>query len=469
MFTNMKKTILISILIISNYCNSYSQCTSIIDAGTNFSLAIKDDGSLWSWGANFFGQLGNGVNGIGSTFNVTIPTQVGSSTNWEQISAGSYHSLAIKNDGTLWGWGSNNSNSLGIGTGNQIIINTPTQIGSDNNWQKISAGEYNNLAIKNDGTLWAWGSNAFGEVGNGTVNVIVSSPIQIGSETDWLSVHAGYNYSLAIKNDGTLWVWGITSGQFGNNSPGSSVPIQFGSDNDWASIAGGVNFILGIKNNGTLYGWGSNDFGQLGNGTNTSNLLPQQIGSDNDWSKIYTGSFFAGYTVMAIKNNGTLWGWGNNGNGQVGVTIPSTVLSPRQITTGIWQSVSVGEAFTMGIQSDGSLLTWGWDGYGQLGNGSPTSNIRIPTLIDGICTLSIIDTDTEKLLIYPNPTKDVISVNSESIINKIEMYDINGRLVLIKSYNSPSIVIDIDMLQSGIYSLKILTSDKTIIKKVFKE
>lgn len=467
----MKKVILISLLVIFNYYNCFSQCTSTIDAGTNFSLAIKDDGSLWSWGANYNGQLGNGVNGFGSTFNVTIPTQVGASTDWEKISAGSYHSLAIKNDGTLWAWGSNNSNSLGIGTGNQIIINTPTQIGIDNNWQKISAGEYNNLAIKNDGTLWAWGSNAFGEVGNGTVNVIVSNPIQIGSDTDWQSIQTCYNFSLAIKNDGTLWAWGInSSGQFGNGTTtDSNVPIQIGTDNTWVSIAGGVGYGLGIKSNGKLYGWGSNDLGQLGNGTNIGNLLPVQIGIENDWSKIYAGNFFAAYTVMAIKNNGTLWGWGNNGNGQVGVTIPSTVLSPRQITTSIWQSVSVGEAFTMGIQSDGSLFTWGWDGYGQLGNGSPTSNIRTPTLVDDICSLSINYNDTEKFLIYPNPTNGGLTITSESTINKIEIYDINGRLVLIKYVNSRSIVIDIEILQSGIYSLKILTPDKTIIKKVVRE
>jgi alpha-tubulin suppressor-like RCC1 family protein len=162
-------------------------------------LSTKTDGTMWSWGRNGSGQLGLGNSGSGT--NRSSPVQIGALTTWLSVSAGRYHSLAIKTDGTMWSWGDNSNTGAGrLGLGDQERRSSPTQIGALTNWLKISAGRYHNLAIKTNSTLWSWGRNSYGEVGDGTTNSPVVSPIQVGSLTNWSSVAAGQRWSLAISS-----------------------------------------------------------------------------------------------------------------------------------------------------------------------------------------------------------------------------------------------------------------------------
>ena len=290
-------------------------------------LATKTDGTLWSWGRNNFGQLG-----LGSTTDYSSPKQVGSLTNWQTVygSQDNYDQfvLAIKTDGSLWSWGGNGSGQLGLG--NSTKYSSPKQVGSLTNCLKISAGQYHVLATKTDGTLWSWGDNTtYGALGLGN-RTNYSSPKQIGALTTWSTIAAGYAISAAIKSDGTLWTWG-RGASFGatghNNLTNYSSPVQVGSLTNWANISIGFFQMIAIKTDGTLWSWGANNLGQLGLGNTTYYSSPKQIGALTNWSSTSCGN----YHVLSIKTDGTLWSWGNNNYGQLGINNITQYSSPKQV------------------------------------------------------------------------------------------------------------------------------------------
>ena len=294
-----------------------------ISSGAYYSLGIKTDGTLWSWGVNNLGQLG-----LGNTTAYSSPKQVGSLTNWSTTESGSDGSnVAVKTDGTLWSWGFNNDGQLGLGDTTQR--SSPTQVGLLTNWLKISNGYSFVIALKTDGTLWSWGRNNAGQLGIGdTTNR--SSPVQVGSLTDWLTISAGfYSSSVAVKTDGTIWSWGRnTEGQLGlGNRTNYSSPKQIGSLTVWANTVCGRNHTLAFKTGGTLWSWGLNTSGQLGLGNRTNYSSPKQVGSLTDWLKGACGN----YCNVIIKTNGTLWSWGVNTNGQLGLGNTTSYSSPKQV------------------------------------------------------------------------------------------------------------------------------------------
>lgn len=185
--------------------------------GAEYVVALKNDGTLWSWGYNALGGLGNGTSA-----NQFLPTQVGTDNNWAKIAAGAYHTIAIKNDGTLWSWGGNFQGELGYDTGSSIAQNTPIQIGASIDWSKIIAGTFHTIAIKNDGSLWAWGGNARGQLGDGTT-VNKNTPIQIGNTTDWTNISGGGFHTLALTSNNFLYTCGANDYlQLGNESSNDS-------------------------------------------------------------------------------------------------------------------------------------------------------------------------------------------------------------------------------------------------------
>jgi len=360
--------------------------TAQIAGGTYHTVALKSDGTLWTWGQNNYGQLGNGNTGT----NINTPTQAGSATNWSSISVKGYYSTALKSDGTLWTWGRNNYGQLGNGnTGTNI--NTPTQVGSATNWSSVSAGSYHVTALKSDGTLWTWGRNIFGELGNGT-NIDTNTPTQVGSATNWSSVAVGAFHTVALKNDGTLWTWGQNNyGQLGNGTNiNTNTPTQVGSATNWSSVAAGTYYTIAIKSDGTLWTWGRNSDGQLGNGTTGGNInTPIQVGSATNWSSVSPSVSHA----VAIKSDGTLWSWGRNTYGQLGNETTAVFTStPTQVGSATnWSSVSTGFYHTTTVKSDNSVWTWGYNLYGQLGDGSNTQR-NTPTDIN--LSLSAVATTT---------------------------------------------------------------------------
>jgi alpha-tubulin suppressor-like RCC1 family protein len=198
----------------------------------------------------------------------------------------------MKTGGTLWAWGNNNQGQLGDGTTTDRSV--PTHIGIDSDWAKISAGGDHTVAIKTDETLWAWGNNSSGELGDGTTTDH-SVPTQIGIFPSWLSVSAGHDYTVAIMDNqttnGTLWAWGENS--FATLGDGTTTerdaPTQIGSGSAWAIVDAGSTSTMGIRINGTLWGWGYNALGELGDGTTTNHTAPTRIGTATSWIAIAAG------------------------------------------------------------------------------------------------------------------------------------------------------------------------------------
>lgn len=373
----MKK---ITIIFIVLFCSiSNAQCWQSISAGYQSTLAVKSDGTLWAWGDNDFGQLGTG-NFVARN----APTQVGTDTNWKEVSCGENHAVAIKTDGTLWAWGDNFFGQLGDG-GIVSMSNIPVQIGSDNDWQTISAGSFHTLALKNSGMLWAWGWNFTGQIGDGTTSDALS-PVQLAVGSAFKSIGTGAYFSHAIKTDGTLWGWGDNS--FGQMGDGTNTvplfPVQIGTDTNWKSIDGGDSFALAIKTNGTLWSWGANFEGNLGDGTLIDRSFPLQVGTDTNWKSVSTKF----YHVSALKTNGTLWFWGFNAYGQLGDGTAIQKTIPTQLgTSNNWKSSSAGVYHSIALDNDGTVLASGDDQFLQLGNGSGASTTSF--VIIGTCVSKV--------------------------------------------------------------------------------
>ena len=318
-----------------------------IGSGAYTCAGIKTDGTLWLWGANDQGQIGDNTTTARSS-----PVQtVAFGSNWKQVivRGGSITTFvaAIKNDGTLWCWGNNTSGQLGDNT--LTKRSSPVQtVAFGTNWKQVSAGGtdtyQNSAAIKTDGTLWCWGSNASGQIGDNTITSR-SSPVQtIAFGTNWKQAACGALYMAAVKNDGTLWCWGVNSnGCLGDNTTLSkSSPVQtvtFASN--WKQVSCGDNTVntYATKTDGTLWCWGSNNSGQLGDNTVTDKSSPvQTVAYGTNWKQVYAGGNGCG----AIKTDGTLWMWGLNNNGQIGDNTIANKSSPVQTINygNTWKSVS---------------------------------------------------------------------------------------------------------------------------------
>lgn len=430
----------------------YSQCWKIVEASYSYHcIGIQTDGTLWTWGYNGEGQLGDGT-----LTNKEVPTQIGAGTNWKTVSNNFSNSFGIKTNGTIWGWGNNSKGQLGIG--NLVNKLIPTQIATATNWEAVSVGQECVLAIKTNGTLWAWGDNTSGRLGDGSI-VDKLAPIQIGTDTNWVKVSAGI-FSFGIKSDGTLWSWG---GLNGTNANGSYFPIQVGTDT-WMDIRSTYLHAIGLKTNGTIWAWGRNTSGELGRGNNlnnATNYLATQIGTATNWKAISAGTNHS----MAIKTNGTLWSWGENVFGQYGNGSTISSFVPDQIgTLTNWRSITLGLAFSTGFKvANDRLWVWGQDNQDALGNGTNGDSL-IPVGI-GTCTtlgdenLIISNTDFK---IYPNPVK--VELNIDNFL-KLEIQEINISDVLCKvifKQNSNFSKIDIQNLEKGIYTLSILSTENRI-------
>jgi len=293
-----------------SFVNEYAK----VSAGERNTLFIKTNGTMWSCGRNV-GAIGNGSF---ADVSVTPPVQIGTGFTWTDVSCGYQYGLAVRQDGTLWAWGrTDNNGSLGDGT--TTASASPIQIGTDTNWSKVYAGELHSMAIKTNGTLWAWGTNAWGYLGDGT-QTSRNSPVQIGAGTDWASIALGDRHSLGIKTNGTLWAWGYNDqGQVGDGTSGNfrTSPVQIGTATNWKSVAAGYFHSIGLKTDGTLWSWGYGANSALGQGNTTSYLTPTQIGTATDWNILASSKGSTGHH-HAVKANGAIYGWGNNNNYNLG-------------------------------------------------------------------------------------------------------------------------------------------------------
>jgi alpha-tubulin suppressor-like RCC1 family protein len=301
---------------------------------------------------------------------------------WQVVAAGLYHSVVLKSDGSLWAWGDNSYGQLGDGTAEWWRA-APVRIGADNDWVSVAAGRHalggdHTVALKQDGTLWAWGANFVGQLGLGASFDMTNVPVRVGTERNWAAVAAGDGFTVALKTDGTLWGWGInlvTSSNLG------FLPRQISYDWDWRAVAVGGGHALALKKDGSLWAWGDNWVGQCGLGTDGPSGVTvvrewTRVGTDTDWTAVAAsgdGDWFDGTHSLALKADGSLWAWGHGARGELGLgpvqfdmTVPTRVGAETN-----WMGIAASCGRSLARQRDGTLWAWG----GELGDR--------PVLLDG--------------------------------------------------------------------------------------
>jgi len=342
----------------------------------------------YRWGLSDNGNQ-QGLLGQNNNIQYSSPVQIPGS--WTGVAG----RLAVKQDGTLWALGQDGQGQAGRNFGdggNDGMISSPTQVGTDSNWAtkstKIMGAPRVSLALKKDGTLWSWGSNTNGDLGlNNTTRY--SSPVQVGTDTDWDKVNVNkagtfQNVSHGIKTDGTLWVWGTSYyGQLGlGPSPTAySSPVQL--PGTWSMTSLGSDSVGGIKTDGTLWTWGNGDFGKTGhNNVGTTYSSPRQVGTNTNWSVYSAGTYVSG----GVKTDGTLWTWGQGSALGHNTAYPVGYSSPKQVGTDTtWVTVTISESVGSGLKSDGSLWVWGAGNFGAMGDNteiSRSSPIQVGTSTD---------------------------------------------------------------------------------------
>ena len=343
--------------------------------------------SLYSWGYNAGGELG-----VNNKTKYSSPVQVGTDTTWSKIGAGTEgSSAAIKNDGTLWTWGKSSYGALA--QNNQTQYSSPKQV--PGTWNEVAGQQQGMTAIKTDGTLWTWGQNSNGQLGQNEgdlFNTHMSSPTQVGTDTTWNKpVVSNSKSGGSIKTDGTLWMWGSNNyGKLGhNNETVYSSPVQLGSDTTWNQVYMGNESSLASKTDGTLWSWGKNTQGQLGlnAASPAQRSSPTQI--PGTWATGTRSLYSSDEFGAAIKTDGTLWMWGLNEHGQLGQNEgpggnPGSYSSPTQIPGTIWRSVFCGRKSSFATKTDGTMWSWGYgnrSSNGLLGQNnaiSYSSPVQIP-------------------------------------------------------------------------------------------
>lgn len=346
-----------------------------VSAGVDHSCAVAVDGSLWCWGANALGQLG-----LGDTEDTLQPASVAGSS-WSDVVAGSSLTCAVQASGALACWGNNGSGQVGNGAAKaNSYVAIPLQI--EGTWQAISAGSYHALGLQPDGTLFSWGSNSSDQLGDPAAPSAGRASPGLVNSTSWLTTGAtfaaGNLHSCAVGADHSLWCWGDNSlGQLGDGTTHMRLsPTQI-PGTDWAQVSGGYYHTCALKTDSSLWCWGDNSNGQLGIGSTAAVRTPSPITIPAaKWTAIS-----AGHThTCGLQTDGSLWCWGGSADGQLGTA--QAAVTPVQVTSAApsWKTVSAGDGHTCAVASDGRLWCWGRNKDGQVGNGN-TNNQPTPVVL----------------------------------------------------------------------------------------
>jgi alpha-tubulin suppressor-like RCC1 family protein len=342
-----------------------------------------------SWGDNYYGELGDGTTTDRSRYGDINAL----SNDMVQVSAGYHSGLALRGDGTVWAWGDNGAGQLGDGT--TTSQSTPVQVTGLTGVTQVAAGEGFSLALRSDGTVWAWGGNGIGQLGHGTTSDRELAPVQVTGLAGVTKISAGGYFSLALRSDGTVWAWGYNLyGQLGNGTTvSSSVPVKVTGLTHATGIAAGYDAAVATQTNGitvlaSVWTWGGNSSGQLGDGTLTGHSTPERVAGINN---LYLAGVTAGpFTAAVLGTDGSVWSWGNDTAGQLGnapasspVTRPvNTIAAGSRIT-----QLSAGWGHMLALRSDGTVLAWGSNTGGQLGIGN-TAPVAGPVQVTGLTAVS---------------------------------------------------------------------------------
>ena len=464
----MTKTIL-SVALCLLFANpSFSQTTfTHAECGTEFTLALRSDSTLWTCGNNANGQLGNDT-----TVKSDVLLQVAPGQKWIYAATGAFHSMAIASDSTLWGWGLNGNGQLGTATTSTAQL--PTQVNTTQRWTYVSGGEVHTIAILDNGTLWGTGDNYYGQLGTGDTTQHLSF-VQIGTANNWKTVSAGGLFTLAIKNDGTLWGWGYNGdGELGMGNTGTYLsPTQIGTDTNWVMASGGYEFSLAMKSDGSIWSTGFNGNGQLGRVTTGINDSAwAQIGTTGSWKFIAVGASYG----LAIQQNGTLWGWGFNEYGQLGISPASSADSITQVgTDNTWQYISAADGAisggsVYGLHSAGfktlatGLCTTGADYTGQLGNGefinTPGAQFAFDCSVEATTPSAVANVNKSTLIsVYPNPASDQLNIYGIATTATFNISNMVGSEVQKGNLQKGANTLPVENLIPGVYILTVTAAD----------
>jgi len=345
-----------------------------VSAGAEHSLALAEDGLVYAWGLNASGQLGDGT-----TVDRNVPTQVTGLSSIVAVSAGADHSvvandgtvfaghsLALASDGTVYAWGDNASGQVGDGT--VVDRLTATQVPDLTGIVAISAGGNHSLAVAADGTVYAWGSNTYGEIGDGTTTDRLV-PTKVPGLSGIVSVGGGFGHSLALSDTGVLYAWGLNNaGQLGDGTTTDRLqPVSVSVPGNVVGISTGFFHTLAMTASGAVYAWGFNGLGQLGDGTTIDRSAPTLVPGLS--GVVAIGAGFA--HSLAVTSTGSVFAWGDNSLNQLGDGTGIGHLSPTQVPglTGAL-GVSAGYLHSLAVTGAGVIYTWGDNTYGQLGGGT---------------------------------------------------------------------------------------------------
>jgi alpha-tubulin suppressor-like RCC1 family protein len=383
------------------FASSLPRVTSIW-GGARHLIALKSDGTVWDWGYNWYGKLGDGTLVDRHTpIQVHGPGDVAYLSSITAIMGGESHNFALKSDGTIWSWGWNGLGQLGDGSFTDRY--TPVQVNGLGSVTALGGRGYHSLAIKTDGTVWTWGYNVAGELGYDTssspcpppmFNFCSSLPGQVMGLSQVMTVTGGYVHSLAVLSDQTLRAWGGNSdGQLGNGDASylsSMLPVTVSGLMNVSQVSAGWKHSLALKTDGTVWAWGRNDRGEVGTGMTTTKgiTLPVQVTGLNSMTAVSGGDCHS----ISLKSDGTVWSWGCNDRGQLGDGTwvdKSTPVRVNGLTNVIF--VTARDYHNAAIKSDGSVWTWGWNINGQLGDNTTTDrNVPVRVILDATAYLPMI-------------------------------------------------------------------------------
>jgi alpha-tubulin suppressor-like RCC1 family protein len=452
-------SVLIRTVLITVPSFSYAQD---IAGGFYHSAAICADHGVMAWGNDAYGQLGDGVSGSISK----TPVQTIGLAGVKAVSGGVQHTVALRDDGTAWTWGSNLEGELGNGSP-AAYSNVPVQVVSLAGVTSVASGMQHALALRNDGTVWAWGYNGFGQLGTVNPAGFSNIPLEVNGIAGITAIAGGAYHSLALKGNGEVWAWGYNgSGELGNGTnTNSPAPVAVTGLTGVVAIACGNSFSVALRNDGTVWAWGGNLEGELGNGGNTASFVPVQVTGLTSVTAIGCGVYHA----LAVRNDGTVWSWGFNLYGQLGNGSNTDSHVPVQVAglSGI-TSVAGGYGHSLALKSDGTVWDWGYNNYGQLGNGTLTDT-NVPGQVSGLCQVA---TAVQLVLpgisvsVFPNPFKGGFSLTGTRAGGSVIVYDLAGKEVLRQTTGDTETVVNAASLSAGSYLLRYTAGQTTANMKI---
>jgi len=453
------------------YASNEPFTNPMISAMFRRNMALRDDGTVFIWGYN------RDV-GPGTANNFLSPVQVQGLTNIIEVAQGIHHYVTLRSDGTVWSWGSNGTGQIGNGDRTSGNVATPAQVVNLNDIIAISAGGNFTTALRSDGTVWAWGSGNMGQRGDGVsggTDTSAGVPVQVQGINNIIAISSGSEHTLALRSNGTVWAWGNNgSGQVDSSLSRSggenrliTTPVQVQGLNDITAIAAGRTHSMALRSDGTVWSWGQSNGGRLGDGTSRSQNNPvRALNLDN------IVAISASNHSVALRSDGTVWSWGENSSGQLGLgTIgnpgtmildtnhtPAQIPNLRNIT-----SISAGGDHTVALRNDGTVWAWGWNTAGEVGDGT-TVQRSSPVQVTGVGGSGFINLGQSSLRYssrfnITNVTIPDVSTDTMLTMNPNFHGSIGNELIITASFNSSTIAASLETIE---YRLRVAPSADAI-------